>query len=314
MTAFGSRQIMRELTNHGVSLTERTIRYHLKIMDERGLTTVFGKNGRKITEKGLVELNDSNVSGRVGFIISKIESLSFMSDFDFESQQGKVILNISFFPSSDIAAARKILTRTFKSDYVMSRYVMLAREGECIGSAVVPEGMCGIGTICSVTVNAILLKQGIPITARYGGLMEVTPEGPKRFTSLISYDGCSLDPLLVFIRSGMTSVGRAIKDGSGGVLASFREIPVECTEKALDIQARLREIDISGLLTIGKPNSPLLEMPVGLDKTGVVVVGGLNPIAALFEQGIEAESFAMAELVGFEELKPVKEALESLDR
>ena len=308
----GSRHIMREITRYGVDLTERTIRYHLKIMDEKHLTTVFGKNGRKITEKGLSELKNSNVSGQIGFIISKIESLSFMSDFDCESRQGKVILNVSFFPKAEIDAVKKILTRAFKSDYVMSRNIVLAQEGGAIGNTVVPEGMVGIGTVCSVTVNAILLKQGIPISARYGGVMEVGPDGPSRFTSLISYDGCSLDPLLIFIRAGMTSVKNVLKEGTGNVLASFREIPVESVDKARAIQQRLKEIGIGGLLTIGSPNNPLLEVPVSLDKAGVVVVGGLNPIAAIYEQGIKVESYAMSELFEFNELRTVKEAFDSI--
>ncbi len=308
----GSRHIMREITRYGVDLTERTIRYHLKIMDEKHLTVVFGKNGRKITEKGLSELKNSNVSGQIGFIISKIESLSFMSDFDYESRQGKVILNVSFFPEAEVDAAKRILTRAFRSDYVMSRNIVLAQEGGAIGNTVVPEGMVGIGTVCSVTVNAILLKQGIPISARYGGVMEVGPEGPSRFTSLISYDGCSLDPLLIFIRAGMTSVKNVLKEGTGNVLASFREIPVESVDKARSIQQRLKEIGIGGLLTIGSPNNPLLEVPVSLDKAGVVVVGGLNPIAAIYEQGIKVESYAMSELFEFNELRTVKEAFDSI--
>lgn len=308
----GSRHIMREITRYGIDLTERTIRYHLKIMDEKHLTTVFGKNGRKITEKGLAELKNSNVSGQVGFIISKIESLSFMSDFDCESQQGKVILNVSFFPKADIDAAKKLLSRAFKSDYVMSQKIVLAQEGETIGNTVIPEGMVGIGTVCSVTVNAILLKHGIPISAKYGGLMEVSPDGPSRFTSLISYAGCSLDPLLIFIKGGMTSVKKVLKEGSGNVLASFREIPVESIDKTRSIQQRLKEIGIGGLLTIGSPNNPLMEVPVSLDKAGVVVVGGLNPIAAIYEHGIKVESFAMSELFEFNELTSVKEAFDCI--
>ena len=308
----GSRHIMREVTRYGIDLTERTIRYHLKIMDEKHLTTVFGKNGRKITEKGLHELKNSNVSNQLGFIISKIESLSFMSDFDCESQKGRVILNVSFFPKSEIDVVRKILFKAFKSDYVMSQKIVLAQEGETIGNTVIPEGMVGIGTVCSVTVNAILLKQGIPISSRYGGVMEVLPDGPSRFTSLISYDGCSLDPLLIFIRGGMTSVKKVLKEGVGNVLASFREIPIECIEKAEAIQQRLKDIGIGGLLTIGNPNNPLMEVPVGVDKAGVVVVGGLNPIAALYEHGIKVESYAMSELFEFNELKTVKEAFDGI--
>lgn len=309
----GSRQIMRGLVPYGVTLTERTVRYHLKMLDERGLTNVLGKNGRRITDRGLSELENSNVSDRLGFIGSKIETLSFMSDFDYTTQSGKVILNVSMFPVSEQAAARKILSRAFKSRYVMSNRVIIAHEGESIGNTIIPGGMLGIGTLCSVTVNAVLLKNGIPITSKYGGLMEVAPDGPTRFTSLISYDGCSLDPLLVFIKSGMTSVSSVLGGERGLVLASFREIPVACIERAGAIQEKLNDMRIGGLLLIGAPNTSLLEVPVGLDKAGVVVIGGLNPVAALHENGMRVESFAMSELVEYGNLSTYKEAFRAFE-
>ena len=40
----GSRELSRMLKLHGVLLTERTVRYHLKILDEKGFTQVFGKD------------------------------------------------------------------------------------------------------------------------------------------------------------------------------------------------------------------------------------------------------------------------------
>jgi repressor of nif and glnA expression len=308
----GSIQIMRELPLYGIELTERTIRYHLKMMDEQGLTDVHGKSGRTITKKGIAELERSNVSEKIGFISSKIETLSYMSDFDLDTQEGKVVLNVSLFPSTKTVPAAKLLTKVFKSRHVMSGRVLLAHEGAAIGNTVIPKGMVGIGTMCSVTINSIMLKNGIPISSRYGGLLEVTPEGPSRFTSLISYDGCSMDPLLIYIRGGMTSVLRAINESAGTVLASFREVPVACTERVHDIQKKLQEINISGLLAIGNTNQPLLDIPVGLDKTGVIVMGGLNASAALHEKGISTESFAMAELVEYEKLVPFKKAIEAL--
>jgi hypothetical protein len=75
----GSREIAKQLQLHGIDLTERTVRYHLKIMDERGYTEVFGKEGRKITEKGKKELGHSLVSEKIGFVISKIETLSYLT-------------------------------------------------------------------------------------------------------------------------------------------------------------------------------------------------------------------------------------------
>ena len=92
--------------------------------------------------------------------------------------------------------------------------------------------MVGLGTICSVTINGIFLKAGIPIASRFGGVVETDNGTPRRFVSLISYDGSSLDPLEVFIKSKMTDVSGAAAGRAGKVLASFREIPIVCLEKA----------------------------------------------------------------------------------
>ncbi|MHC4337516.1 MAG: DUF128 domain-containing protein [Planctomycetota bacterium] len=303
----GSRELSRQLKLHGVELTERTVRYHLRIMDERGLTKVFGKEGRKITEKGLEEMKNARVSERLGFIISKIEALSYQTSFNVESGGGEVILNVSCFPEEKAKAALKVMRPIFASPYVMSDRIVLARGGESITDVVVPEGMVGIGTVCSVTVNGIFLKAAVPVTSKFGGILQIENGEPSRFVSLISYDGSSLDPHLVFIKSGMTSVSEAVKRGSGNILASFREIPVVCVEKALEMQEKLRSIGIGGILLVGNPNQPLVEMPVGIDRAGMIVVGGLNPVAALEEAGITTENTAMSILKDYSELVPFKE-------
>ena len=101
----GSRAISRQLKMHGLDLTERTVRYHLRILDERGYTKVFGKEGRMITDKGREELKHAHVSEKVGFIISKIETLSYLTDFDLDTQEGNIILNISYFPEAKLKEA-----------------------------------------------------------------------------------------------------------------------------------------------------------------------------------------------------------------
>ncbi len=304
----GSRELSRQLRLHGIELTERTVRYHMKIMDEKGLTQVFGKEGRKITEQGIEELKNAFVSERIGFIISKIETLSYQTDFDIDTREGNIILNVSCFPEEHYDEAVKVMKPVFASPYVMSDKVVMAGGGQHIGDVVVPEGMAGIGTLCSVTVNGVFLKEAVPVTSKFGGLLQVEDGEPERFVSLISYEGSSLDPHLVFIKSGMTSVTDAVRKGSGNILASFREIPVVCVEKALELQQKLNAIGIGGILLVGNPNQPLVEMPVGIDRAGMVVVGGLNPIAALEEAGISTENTAMAILGDYSELKPFSEA------
>lgn len=123
----GSREISRQLKMHGIDLTERTVRYHLRILDERGYTEVFGKEGRKITEKGRQELRHALVSEKIGFVISKIETLSYQTTLDLKTFDGDVILNISYFPEERLKDVLRILTPVFSSPYVMSDRIIFAR-------------------------------------------------------------------------------------------------------------------------------------------------------------------------------------------
>lgn len=305
----GSREIAKELKPLGVSLSERTVRYHMKFLDEMGFTRVFGKEGRQITPDGRTELSKAQVSDKVGFVISRIDTLSYLADFDLRSFQGKVILNVSYIPERHFKEALKKMKPVFDSPYVMSDKVAVVRGGSSIGDVLIPQGKIAFGTVCSVTINGIFLKAGIPVTSRFGGVLEIEGNTPKRFVALISYEGSSLDPLEVFIRGKMTDVWGAVKHGAGNVLASFREIPTVCIENAIRVSDELREKGIGGIIKIGEPNSALFEVPVGMDKAGVVIIGGLNPVAVLAESRIEAESKAMSTLFDYSDLVPFKELL-----
>ncbi len=308
----GSREISRQLKAHGIDLTERTVRYHLRILDERGYTEVFGKEGRKITDHGREELKHAQVPQKVGFVISKIESLSYQTTLDINTMEGDVILNVSFFPKDSIRSAVEALRPVLQSPYAMSSRLILKPEGEAIGDVVIPEGMIGIGTVCSVTINGIFLKAGIPISSRFGGVVEVSHGKASRFISIISYEGSSLDPLEIFIRSKMTDVAGALQKESGKILASFRDIPLICRDQAIRIAQTMSGKGLQGILAIGEPNTPLLDIPVGMDKAGVVVVGGLNPIAAVEELGIVTESKAMSTLYEYAKLSTLDSALKEI--
>jgi len=305
----GSGAISKQLKMHGVDLTERTVRYHLRILDERGFTKVFGKEGRMITPKGKEELTQASVSEKVGFIISKIETLSYLTNLNLEKNEGDIILNVSYFPEEKLKETLRIMKPVFLSPYVMSEKVALKKAGEKIGDIPVPKGQVGFGTVCSVTINGIFLKAGIPVISKFGGVLQIEDSEASRFTALISYEGSSLDPLEIFIRSKMTDITGAVKNQSGKILASFREIPVVSLGKAEEISYELKAKGIRGILLIGNPNQPLIEMPVGLNRAGMIIVGGLNPIAALEEAGIHTVTKAMSTLYPFSDLVRFKELL-----
>ena len=94
----GARVIAQRLQDYGVDLKERAVRYHLKIMDERGLTRLIGRDGRLITESGIEELKSALVSDKIGFVIGKIELLAYQTTFDWKKRRGQVPINVSLFP------------------------------------------------------------------------------------------------------------------------------------------------------------------------------------------------------------------------
>ena len=298
----GARVIARRLKDHGVELGERAVRYHLKLMDERGLTRTVGRDGRLITESGIDELKSALVRDKVGFAISRIELLAFRTSFNGEKHTGSVPINISFFQKENFAEALQAMKPAFAAGLCVSDLVAVAREGERLGEITVPDGKIGLATVCSIVVNGSLLKAGVPMDSRFGGILQMREHQPLRFVELIHYAGSSLDPSEVFIRARMTSVREVANSGSGKILTNFREIPALCRPTAEEVVAKLKEAGLGGLLLMGNISEPVCQIPVELNRVGVILLGGLNPVAAAEEAGIEAENHAMSTVIDYQNL------------
>ncbi len=304
----GGRIIAQRLKDHGVGLTERAVRYHLRLMDERGLTQlVGGRDGRTITDKGLQEIKKALVKDKVGYAITKIELLAFRTSFDYKKCRGNVPVNISFFRQADFKKALSVMQPVFESDYCPSRLVAVAAAGEHIGDIVVPEDNIALLTVCSIVINGALLKAGIPMDSRLSGILQINERHPRRFIEIIHYNGCSLDPTEIFIKARMTSVLEAVSTGSGEILANFREIPAPCLPIAEEVLAGLHTAGINGILVKGDTSEPVCEVAVDPNKVGLILVGGLNPVAAALEAGIEADNHSMSEVVDYNTLVDYKE-------
>lgn len=303
--AAGSKVIARRLKNeYGIELSERAVRYHLRLLDERGLTRkVSRRDGRAITQQGLEELENAMVADKVGFVSDKIELLAYQTSFDPDKRQGKVPINISLFPKEKFKAALAAMAGAFRAGLGVSDLVAVAPEGERLGGMLVPKGNIGLATVCSIISNGTLLKAGVPMDSRFGAILQLHNHKPWRFTQLIEYAGSSVDPSEIFITSRMTSITDVVKDGSGKILANFREVPAMCLPVVEAVVEKLKEAGIYGLLAMGEPGKPVCEMPVGLNKVGVVLLGGLNPVAAAVESGIDVTNKAMSSLIDFRVLR-----------
>ncbi|MCL2150048.1 MAG: NrpR regulatory domain-containing protein [Dehalococcoidia bacterium] len=301
----GSKIIARLLEDgYGTLLSERAVRYHLGLMDEQGLTVkVSQRDGRTLAARGREELENALVADKIGFVIDKIELLAYQTTFDPYRKTGLIPINFSIFPADSFEAACQAMAPVFKAGLCVSRLVAVVKSGQRLNGPPVPDGCIGLATVCSIAINGVLLKAGIPMDSRFGGVLQLDRRTPWRFTDLVQYSGSSLDPSEIFISGRKTSVARAAKTGSGKIVANFREIPAASAATAKVAIERMQAAGLAGPLVLGESSRPLCEIPVGLNKVGMVLIGGLNPVAAAVESGIDTVSKAMSRVVDFKQLK-----------
>ena len=228
-------------------------------------------------------------------------------NFDLSRKTGSVVINISVVDKAQLKAAAPNIKKVFEAGYAMGKLVSLLHPGERVGEVTVPEGKIGLGTVCSITLNGVLLAHGIPTNSRFGGLLELRDYKPTRFVEIIHYSGTTLDPLEIFIRSAMTDYHGATRTGNGRIGASFRERPAAGRDHVVELAHQLEKVDLGGFMTIGWPGQALLEIPVNQGQVGAIVIGGLNPTAILEERGMKSYYRALSGLAEYESFFHYKE-------
>jgi len=301
--SLSSASITELLTAQDVDISERTVRLYLQELDQEGLTENRGRRGRVITDKGKREAGTFRVLERIGLLSGKIDAMAYRMDFDPALRRGSVVVNVSTIPLKEFTAERrKLIEKVFKKGYSMGQLLALFEPGESYEGFQVSEGHVGIGTVCSITLNGVLLRRGIPTFSRFGGLLELRDGNPTRFVDIIHYDGTSIDPLVVFIRSGMADYCGAVNTGNGRIGASFREFPADSIDAVHSISDQLETLGLGSLLCLGNPGQNLYGVPVGPQRVGAIIIGGLNPMSIFEETGVRIQSSALSGLVDFNRL------------
>jgi repressor of nif and glnA expression len=242
-----SRRLAELLGEAGYGLSERSVRLYLKDLDARGLTESHGRRGRTITEQGIAELRAAQTVERVGYLSARIDQLTYGMTFDLATRTGLVVVNTSLVNPRQLYACVDNVCQVFSGGFAMGSLLALLGPGETIGDMTIAKDKIGFCTVCSITLNGVLLKHGIPTASIFGGLLELREGRGTRFLEIIHYDGTSIDPLEVFIRSGMTDYHGAIATGNGRIGASFREMPEGSRDAVMNLANRLAAIgDESG--------------------------------------------------------------------
>ncbi len=300
--AMTSADLTLELSGQGLDISERTVRLCLSGLDDKGFTKNLGKRGRIITKEGIAEIYSQRTLQRMGFLSAKIDQMTYRMSFDLALRTGTVVVNTSLLERRQLVQFLGEVCKVFEKRLAMGYLCGLLAPGERMGDILVPEGMVGFCTVCSITLNGVLLKHGIPCRSRFGGLMELQNLKPQRFLELIDYDGTTIDPLEIFIRSGMTNYLGAISTGAGRVGASFRELPSDSRDLAMELGRKLDAVGLGGFVEIGSPGQPLFGIPVSEGRCGAVIIGGLNPMAVFEEMGVSLFSRALSGLLEFQRL------------
>ncbi|MBN1864341.1 MAG: DUF128 domain-containing protein [Victivallales bacterium] len=297
-----SGRITKSLNVGGHDISERTVRLYLKQLEEEGLTNSHGKRGRTISEKGIEELGSSKLLERVGYMSAKIDRMTYQMTFDLALRSGTVVVNSTIVDPDLLLSKIEDICRVFSLGYAMGYLVGVLKPGEKIGDMTIPKGKVSLCTVCSITLNGVLLKHGIPVRSLFCGLLEIRNHKPERMVEIIRYDGTSLDPLELFIRGGRTDYTGAVTCGNGRIGIGFRELPSESYDTVVDLAGKLKGIGLGAFLEIGRPGQTLFGIPVSEGCLGAVVVGGLNPMAIFEESGIRVEAKALSGLLPFSRL------------
>lgn len=301
----GSSILRRELVKRGFLLSERAIRYHLKILEERGLVEGHERAGRTITSAGLEELNKALAYERMGSILTEYLALAYETTYNPAGGRGEVVTNVFLVDKRHGDAAIKVIGDLYNARLLPFPYVKVLDEGEEYRELAVPDGKMAILTVCNLTIDGVLLKHGVPLLLKYGGLVQFLKGKPLRFVDIISYEHVTIRPLEFFVYKRATTILRILETGSGLIPANMREIPSIARDEVVKVMGDLEKRGWGGILAIGMPNEPVLGIPVSLDRFGISMVGGITPAAAMMEAGIDVEVFAPHCLVEISEMRKI---------
>jgi len=278
----GAKRLSELMAEHGFVLTDRAVQYYLRSLDEMGFTHKVGNKGRVLTPRGVHEIESALVGERIGFIISKLERLAVRTTFDPATGTGDVAYNLSYAPYDEVDRVQKAFDDVIAAECgFFNGYRIVDNDPR------IPAGHAGFITICSVTMDGVMQRQGIPVEMKYGGRLAAESDGVSNFLDLVAYRGSSIDPLQLFISAGLTSIHEYVTGGAGTVLANVRQVPLPAREKVFEIASAMQTSGFRFPLKAGEKVFNLTKEPYRLS---IVSFSGMNLIGHAVEQGCQIKT------------------------
>ena len=278
----GAKRLSELMAERGFILSDRAVQYYLSYLDTMGFTEKVGNQGRILTSVGKQETDNALVDDRIGFIISKLERLAYRSTFDPSTSTGDVAYNLSIVPKESFEQTKIAFDNVIKAGCgFFSSYRIIDSDPR------VPQGFVGFISICSISMDGVFQRNGIPVKMAFGGRLEIEGGTPKRFRDLIGYRGTTIDPLELFISSGLTSISSFARSKTGIALANVREVPCAAKKQAEETIVLMNKCGFVFPVAMG---SQVFNLPANPFRLSIVAFSGLNFIGNAVEQGIDIKT------------------------
>ncbi len=233
------------------------------------------------------------------FTLSRIENLMHQVTFDPVKMSGKIITNTTIVDKKRLDETVAIFFDCISAGLSVSPLIKVIEEGRRIR----------IKTACSLTTSGVLLKNGIPVRPKGGGLIEVVGRKPTRFTDMLMYWATTIDPIDLLTAQGMTDITGMMRTGNGRILGNLQEAPLPARDRIEEVLEILSAAEFAGVLELGEPNMDVLGVFVERDHVGIALVGGTNLVAAALESGIEVEHESISDLTDVSEMVHIEELI-----
>jgi len=275
----GAKRLSELMADRGFMLSDRAVQYYLSYLDTMGFTEKVGNQGRMLTPIGLAETDNALVDDRIGFVISKLERLAYRSTFDPATGTGDVAYNLSIVPKESFERVIAAFDEVVKAGCgFFSSYRIIDRDPR------IPSDSVGVITLCSISMDGVFQRDGIPVKMAYGGRLEIENGTPRQFRDLIGYRGTTIDPLELFISSGLTSINAFARTRTGIALANVREVPGSAKTQ---VEETIRLMNDCGFVFPVTMGNQVFNLPGNPFRISIVAFSGLNYIANCVEQGLE---------------------------